>query len=36
LIDAEDTLKAIAEPVGQLPDAKLQLVLAGIDAVLGR
>jgi mRNA interferase MazF len=28
--------KALAEPVGRLPDNKLELVLAGIDVVLGR
>jgi mRNA interferase MazF len=28
--------KRLSGPVGKLPDAKLQLVLAGIDVVLGR
>jgi mRNA interferase MazF len=28
--------RALTEPVGRLPDAKLQLVLSGIDVALGR
>jgi mRNA interferase MazF len=28
--------KALTEPVGRLPEAKLELVLSGIDVVLGR
>ena len=27
---------ALTDPLGKLPDAKLQLVLSGIDVVLGR
>ena len=29
-------MASLSEPVGKLPDAKLELVLYGIDVVLGR
>jgi len=28
--------RALSEPIGRLPDAKLQLILDGIGVVLGR